>query len=134
MTFVVAAVVLLTVVPLATPLKCVQCDGPLTEFDCKTTVPEAKDCPQLNTHCFRNDTFNSKNELIMVRRGCTNEKEPSPPCQEVGNGGRRCTYTCNSDGCNNAPGFAIAIEPSRMVIFIVTFSVMISFILHTSAN
>uniref|UniRef100_A0A646QGB9 SLTX n=1 Tax=Hemiscolopendra marginata TaxID=943146 RepID=A0A646QGB9_9MYRI len=97
-------VVILALVSSSNALKCIICDSPTTSYDCKSTFPEASNCPaNLANYCFKKETFDSKGSMVMSRRGCTAIAAPSTACQESNNV-KTCDYTCNSDGCNSVAG------------------------------
>nr|P0DPY0.1 RecName: Full=U-scoloptoxin(05)-Er3a; Short=U-SLPTX(05)-Er3a; Flags: Precursor [Ethmostigmus rubripes] len=87
-------------------LKCIQCDSQPNRDECKTTLPEARDCPQtVNNYCFKTETFNKNGDLSMLRRYCNVLASTQNGCVDLPGGlGKKCEYSCNTDGCNSVTG------------------------------
>nr|I6R1R5.1 RecName: Full=Omega-scoloptoxin(05)-Ssm1a; Short=Omega-SLPTX(05)-Ssm1a; AltName: Full=Omega-scoloptoxin-Ssm1a; Short=Omega-SLPTX-Ssm1a; Flags: Precursor [Scolopendra mutilans]AFM55006.1 omega-SLPTX-Ssm1a neurotoxin precursor [Scolopendra subspinipes] len=107
-----------TLIPSIHTLKCVRCDGPMSNYDCKTTYPAAEECPSLSggssNYCSKKETFTSNGNLEQTRRYCNSVAAPSTACTDLKTGGKLCEYSCNTDGCNSVAGM----EPTRAVYFI----------------
>nr|P0DPX5.1 RecName: Full=U-scoloptoxin(05)-Sa1a; Short=U-SLPTX(05)-Sa1a; Flags: Precursor [Scolopendra alternans] len=104
-----------TLIPSIHTLKCVICDSPMGNYDCKTTYPAATECPgSSNNYCYKRETFASNGNLDQIRRNCNPVAASSKACKDLENGAKICEYSCNTDGCNSVAGM----EPTRAVYFI----------------
>uniref|UniRef100_A0A4D5R9M1 SLPTX5 n=1 Tax=Scolopendra viridis TaxID=118503 RepID=A0A4D5R9M1_SCOVI len=120
-------VVLLSFTSSTYALKCIMCDAPSPQYNCKDSYPkEAMECPpNANNYCFKRETFDTKGELAQVRRMCNPIAAPSEACHNSGTI-KICEYSCNTDGCNSVAG----LRPSHAAYFIAIVSLMFYTILR----